>query len=280
MTTLAAAFYALAVWWSATQAILWLVRGVPKPAANAVALVLAIVSALLAAMAAHEATVHAAFVGFTAGIGLWAAFEISFLTGALLGIDEPARSSRLWDRAVSAFKGIVWHEAGLIGTLVLLLLASYGEPNPAAAATFGALWIMRASAKLNLFLGVRNLCTEFLPETVVHLSRHFRVAPMNGLLPFSVLFGTLAAAFLLREGLDPAALGYEAIAATLIATLVALGVLEHWLMVTPLSALAIFSTADGSGGGTCAANASLGKSSRSRRRDTLARPVGVMRTFG
>ncbi len=113
-----AAIYVLAVWYSTTQALLWMVRGMPKSALNAVALVLAIVSSVLAMMSAQEPSVHAAYVGFTAGIGLWAVFEICFLTGAILGVDEPAVSDRIGARAWSALKAIVWHEAALVATLL------------------------------------------------------------------------------------------------------------------------------------------------------------------
>ncbi|MEM6761315.1 MAG: putative photosynthetic complex assembly protein PuhE [Pseudomonadota bacterium] len=261
MTALAV-IYAFAVWWSSTQAIIWFVRSAPRPALNAFALVLAILAAILAVMSTQEASVHAAFVGFTAGIGIWASFEIAFLTGAILGYEAPARSNRLSARAWSAFQAIAWHEAALIATLAGLLIASIGTPNPTAAATFAALWIMRASAKLNLFLGVRNLCTEFLPGSVVHLSKHFRRSAMNGFFPFSVLSGTIAAAVLLRAAFDPASSPDHATASMLISTLVALGILEHWLMITPLSALDLWSGRD-----------------RRLGRAKLAQPLGKTRKF-
>jgi len=257
-----AVLYALAVWWTATQAIIWMMRLLPRPALNAVALVLATASAVLAVLAAREPSVHAAYVGFTAGVGLWGAFEIAFLTGAILGIDAPARSDGIGARALAALKAIIWHESALLATLLALLAATAAAPNPVAAATFGALWLMRASAKLNLFLGVRNLCTEFLPPAVRHLSRHFSRRPMNALFPFSVLFGTLAAALLLRAGLDPATAAPDAVGAMLVATLVALGVLEHWLMLTPLSPLDLWSARLRGG------------------RVTFARPVGAYRSIG
>jgi len=108
-------------------------------------------------------------------------------------------------------------------------------------------------------LGVRNLCTEFLPDSVAHLSQHFTKKAMNRLFPFSVVFGTIAAAILLRAAFDPASSLDHAAGSMLVATLVALGVIEHWLLVTPLSALDLFST-----------------SSRNKR-VTLARPVGALR---
>ncbi|MEM7694027.1 MAG: putative photosynthetic complex assembly protein PuhE [Pseudomonadota bacterium] len=241
MMLLLAALYTIALWWAATQSILWLVTRVPKAAANALALLLAIASAMLAVAAAHDGSVHAAFVAFTAGVGLWAAFEIAFLTGAILGVDRngpPAKGGarRAWD----AFLAIVYHEGALIGTLVILAVVTLGAVNSGALATFAALWLMRASAKLNLFLGVRNLCTEFLPDAAAHLARHFTKRSMNPAFPFCVLCASVASFVLLRAAFHDGSSPAEAASAMLVGTLVTLGVIEHWLMVTPLSALALF----------------------------------------
>jgi putative photosynthetic complex assembly protein 2 len=251
----AAAFTALGLWWGSTQVLLWLVRLASHRAQNLSALVLGLVSAAAAVAAAQHEGVAAVYAGFVAALGLWGAFEIAFLSGAVLGIDSKPTGPGLARRAWAAFRAIVWHELALVGTLAALAVATAGAPNRIALWSFAMLWAMRASAKLNLFLGVRNLCTEFLPPSVAHLARHFRRAPINGLFPVSVLAGTLAAAFFLRAGLDPAAAPGEAVAMTLLAALTTFGTLEHWLMLTPLSPLKLWSTQPS--------------------RVTLARPVGA-----
>jgi putative photosynthetic complex assembly protein 2 len=237
----AAALTALALWWGSTQVLLWLVRLTSCRTQNWVAFALGLVSAAVAAWSAGGEGVAAVYAGFCAALGLWGAFEIAFLSGAVLGIDSRADGPQLSRRAWAAFRAIAWHELALLGTIALLAVATWGAPNKIALYAFGALWAMRASAKLNLFLGVRNLCTEFLPETVAHLGRHFRRAPINPLYPFSVLAGTLAMAFLLRAGLDPAAAPAEAVSMAFLAALVTFGTLEHWLMLTPLSPLQLWS---------------------------------------
>ena len=50
---------------------------------------------------------------------------------------------------------------------------------------------MRESAKLNLFLGVRNLSEEFLPAHLAYLQSYFRRRSMNMLFPFSVTVSTV-----------------------------------------------------------------------------------------
>ena len=236
-----AALFVLIVWWGATQALLWLVRLVPARALGWSALGLGALGATAAIGAADVEGAAGAYVGFTAGILIWAAFEVAFLSGSVLGIDTTARSPALGARAWAALRSILWHELALIATLVALALLLPAS-NKVALWTFVLLWAMRASAKLNLFLGVRNQCAEFLPEPVAHLARHFRDRALNPLFPVSVFAGTLASALLLRAGLDPTASAHDSAAALLLAALAALGTLEHWLMVTPLSARALFTT--------------------------------------
>jgi putative photosynthetic complex assembly protein 2 len=237
-----AGLFAVLLWWGATQALISLVRVAPPVVLNAIALVLGGVSAIGAVWATHSAGPMAAYAGFASGIGLWGAFEILFLSGAVLGIKTRPQSPRLGHRAWAAFRSILWHEGALVATIAALAVATMGTENPVALYTFALLWAMRASAKLNLFLGVRNLCAELLPPRIAHLATHFRQADINPLFPFSVLAGTLGAAFLLRAGLDPLVEDGAAISTLLLAALVALGTLEHWLMLTPLSPLAFWRT--------------------------------------
>lgn len=253
-----AGLFALLVWWGATQALIWLVRLAGRTTLNIIALVLGLGSFWAAILTADITSQAGAFAGFGAGLGLWAAFEIAFLSGAVVGIPTRSDQPTLLGRAWAAFQAIIWHELALAGTLIVLAAVTIGAANPVALYAFALLWIMRISAKLNLFLGVRNHCAELLPLPIRHLSRHFRLARMNALLPFSVLAGTLGAAFLLRVALDPSTGSGEATGAALLAVLVALGTAEHWLMVTPFSPLRLWSS--------------------TAPRVTLARPVGAITT--
>ena len=73
-----------------------------------------------------------------------------------------------------------WHAANQFGTW-----------------TFLSLWGMRLSAKLNVFLGVRNLGEKFLPAHISYLTSYMRRRPMNWLVSaLSVTGGTLVVALL------------------------------------------------------------------------------------
>ena len=52
--------------------------------------------------------------------------------------------------------------------------------------TFMPLWLMRTSAKLNVFLGGINLGEEFLPPHLRYLLSFMARRPMNVLMPLSL----------------------------------------------------------------------------------------------
>ena len=99
--------------------------------------------------------------------------------------------------------------------------------------------VMNASARLNLYLGVRNLQLEFLPEHLRYLACYLRQRPMNGLFPLSVSLGT-GAAVLLGQGALAADAAHARTGLALVATLTALAVLEHWLLMLPLPVTALW----------------------------------------
>lgn len=125
------------------------------------------------------------------------------------------------------------HELALVvlGAAVFLLTADDGR---LALWTFLTLWVMRLSAKLNLFLGVRNLNDHFLPAHLHYLASYFRRRPMNALFPFSMLLSCIAALFLWRSALTAGTSEQEVTALVLVAVLLTLGIVEHALLVLPL----------------------------------------------
>ncbi|HYI72718.1 MAG TPA: DUF3623 family protein, partial [Skermanella sp.] len=68
----------------------------------------------------------------------------------------------------------------------------------------------------------------------------FRKRPMNCLFPVSVTLSTIAAILLVQAAGAPGNSGFETAGFTFLATLVALALLEHWLLVLPLPAAALW----------------------------------------
>ncbi len=236
--------YTLFAWWFSTGIILYLV-GLPRRthkwtmAATTVLLALALAAV---AWSAPDTGHAAAYVGFTAALAIWAWQEVAFLLGYVTG---PRRQpcpvqAQGWQRARFAFQTVQHHEVALLLLGAAVFVLTWHQPNRGALATFAILWAMRQSAKLNLFLGVRNLNEGFLPAHLVYLQSYFRRRRMNGLFPLSVIVATVATVIGWQAALSGGLSAAAEAAALLAATLLSLGVLEHWFMVIPLPTQALW----------------------------------------
>lgn len=236
--------YVLAVWWASTGAVL---RAGSLRAAAARRFVLGGASVVLAlafglvVASRGEAGVTEVCLGFTGAVLAWGWIETSFLTGFLTGPDRTACPPGLQGlpRLSRAVGAVLYHDlAILLGVGLVAALA--GGAGTAAGGTFLILAVMRISAQLNLFLGVPNRAENLLPAHMAYLASHFRDRPMNPLLPVSVTAGTMLVAGLALAAGAPDATDVSAARATLLATLLALAVLEHWFLVLPVPVAALW----------------------------------------
>ena len=227
--------YAGGLWFVATGAVLALDSsrrsGFPR------ALVLTGVLACLALVAivatVRDASPLAAYVAFTASLVIWGWHELAFLTGAAAGPRrEPLPAgARGWTRFRLSAATLINHELGLAATLGLLVALSWNAANPLAAQTFGLLFAMRLSTKLNIFAGVPHFDTAMLPTHLHYLGSYFRTAPAGAPMLLSLAGQTALAIWL--GGLATAAADGAAVALSLLFALVALGLLEHLFLVLP-----------------------------------------------
>ncbi|WP_051630752.1 putative photosynthetic complex assembly protein PuhE [Afifella pfennigii] len=236
--------YALFVWWFSTGAILYL-DGLPRSTfrwsmLGATALLAAALYGLAAT--ANDTTVGGAFLAFSFGILAWGWHEISFLMGYVTGprksICPPEATGA--KRFFFAVQTILYHELAILASAAAILALTWQGENFVGVGTFFTLWGMRLSAKLNLFLGVRNLGEKLLPESLLYLKSFMLKKPMNPLFPFSVTIATGIAVLLAASAISAPAGSFAASAFTFLATLMALAVLEHWFMVLPLPAEALW----------------------------------------
>ena len=236
--------YTLFVWWFSTGVILYL-DGLPRrtfPNTMACASLMLGMALWALVHTRDDDTVAGAYCAFTCALLVWAWQEVAFLLGMVTGPRKTACPPGAvgWRRARFALEAVLWHELALV-VLALAVLACVGSgANRVGLWTYLALWAMRQSAKLNVFLGVRNLGESFLPEHLHYLKSYFQRRPMNVLFPFSVTAGSAAAAWLLWPLLSEATSVHEAAGLRLVGTLVALGALEHWLLVLPLPTEALW----------------------------------------
>ena len=237
--------YTVFVWWFGTGVILYL-NGLPRRTFKwtMLAATLLLVLALLGLYATANSTrIGAAYLAFTCAIVVWAWQEIAFLLGLVTG---PRRSvcppgATGWRRTGFALQAVLHHELALIALALAVATATWGGANQTGMWTFLVLWIMRQSAKLNIFLGARNLNESFLPAHLKYLQTYFTRKAMNPLFPFSVLFSSIVAWWIWQaagaDGVTPFALT----SLTFAATLLSLAVLEHWFLVLPLPSEALWS---------------------------------------
>lgn len=228
---------ALAAWWGATGAILVLDR-LPRATYGrslAAVSVLALAGLVGLVLVRHDATVGGALAAFACGLVVWAWQEMAFLMGFVTGPRRHACAPgcgglRHFGHGVHA---MLHHELALLAGGAAVLAAAWGGSNWVGPATYGVLWVMRQSAKLNLFLGVRNLGEALLPEHLGYLKGYFRRRAMNPLLPVSVLGAAVAATLFAQTALASTD-GFTQTGCLLVATLLALAALEHVFLVLPV----------------------------------------------
>jgi len=232
-----AAGVVIVAWWSSTAAVMrlaWLDRS-----SHRVGLLLLGALALAALYGVHwtsgRPTVGAAYLGFGCALAIWAWHELAFLIGAVAGPRTAACPPDAigWRRFRLATATVIHHEVALAATLVVLLAVTWGAPNQVAFWTFGVLWVLRLSAKLNLFFGVRSFSTELVPARLRYLTSYFRRRRYSPLLTLTLVAGAAAAAAL-AAGAAGAAPGFASVGRSLLLTLLLLGLLEHVFLAVPL----------------------------------------------
>lgn len=233
-----AAAFVLATWWASTGVVLravWRGRSTHRASVGMASVVAALSIAGLVWSSSRE-TPTAAYAGFASAIGIWAWHELTFLLGWVTGprklpCPPEARGAR---RFVLATATLLHHELALAGTAIAVTALTWRAPNQVGTSTFLVLWVMRLSAKLNVFLGVQSLTEEFVPAHLRYLLSYFRRARLNPLMPVSLAAGALVTFRLAREAVAADASSFVFVARTLVATILALAVVEHLFLAIPL----------------------------------------------
>ena len=230
---------AIFLWWFSTGVILLAVRRADRSGRHQ-ALVLAGLPLLVVGVGAVAASLMRAdvagvYLGFLGALAIWGWIELAFLAGVVTG---PMRTDCLPGlcgkaRFFRAFATVSHHELLLTAGLLGLVLAAGGAENQMAVATYLILYLARIFAKLNLFFGVPRINMEFVPLRLIHLKSYFRRGPVTLAFPAAITVLTALLALCTERlwfaGSDAAVAGYG-----LLTALVALALLEHWLMVIPL----------------------------------------------
>jgi putative photosynthetic complex assembly protein 2 len=236
---------AITVWWLSTGVILYL-DGLGRGSfrwSMAAATALSVAALVGLAWTGSWQTPAGAYIAFLCALMLWGWNEMAFLMGYLSG---PRRTPCPPDavgfrRFRYAAETLIDHELGILASAAVIAALTWGEPNQFGLWTFAVLWIMRLSTKLNIFLGAPNIPDEFLPAHMRYLSSYFRRRPMNGFFPFAITAATLFTAFLVHMALVFSETSFAQTGYLLLTTLMALAILEHWLLYVPISATKLWS---------------------------------------
>jgi putative photosynthetic complex assembly protein 2 len=237
--------FAAFVWWFSTGAVLLLVGSVGRSGLLRAVCAGGMMTVALCGLSvtAHDSSIGAAYMAFSCTIFLWGAQEIAFLSGWLTGPRaEPCPpDAKGYVRFVYAIQAILYHELGLIACGAVALWVTLGAENQVGLWTYVALWVLRQSAKINLFLGVPVTNDELMPEPVQFLKTYFARSPVSAFFPISVTLATAVLVVMIQRIVEVADTPFEVAGLTLVSTLFALGVVEHWFMLLPLPAITLWS---------------------------------------
>jgi putative photosynthetic complex assembly protein 2 len=232
---LLAALFATLLWWGSTGLIFYLDSLPPHTFRWSItgASLLTAGALYLLWRTAGDTSDMALYSAFAAGLLVWGWQEMSFYMGYITGPRKIRCKAgcRGWRHFGHAIEANLWHELFIIAGAAVIYWLTLGGENWLGLATYLTLWLTHLSARLNVFLGVRNVSSEFVPEHLTMLHSFLRRRSMNLLFPWSVTVLTILSVLFVFEALD--ASGFAQIAWTMLAALMVLAVLEHWLLVVP-----------------------------------------------
>lgn len=238
------AIFALFVWWFSTGLIMYL-DGLPRRTfrwSMLGATVLLAASLWGLAASSSNISLRGAYCAFSCGLLAWGWQEISFYMGFVTGPRGApcAEGCSGWRHFGHAIQTSLWHELAIIAAGIAVVALTWHQPNQVGTWTFMVLWWMHQSAKLNVFLGVRNLNEEFLPEHLQFLRSFLTKKSMNLLFPVSITVSMVIMVRLVQAAVAPHATAFDAVGFSFLSTMMGLAILEHWLLMLPLPAAALW----------------------------------------
>jgi len=241
-----AVLIAIGVWWLSTGLVLAMVhwstsrRLTPWQLLPAVTVV-GVIGFLLMLHGSRELTPLGSYAGFFGALLVWAWHETTFLTGMVTGRrkDECPPGLTGFDRFKVAWKAVCDHEIALLVTGLFLWFVFADSANVFGLATFGLLWGMRLSSKALIFLGARHAISGLMPPAILHLRSYFNTGRTTPLFP--VLMAASVGLFVvLLIGAWRANYDYSTVGHILLATFMALAIIEHLILVLPVSDTALW----------------------------------------
>ncbi|MCG5530213.1 DUF3623 family protein [Halorhodospira halochloris] len=248
--------FALFLWWFSTGVVIYL-DNLPMRTfrwsmiAGTIGLVIGL---YLIAVSSADKSAAGAYLAFTGTLLVWAWVELSYYTNYVTGPRQtpcPEGTSG-WRRFKLALQSNLYHELAILLLGAIIFALTWWDGNRVGLWTFLVLAWMHESARLNVFLGVRNPNEEFVPAHMHFVRSFIRRRPMNLLFPISVSVSTVALVLIIQQAIAQGVDAHTAVGLTLVATLMALAILEHWFLVIPLPTAMLWSWGlQARGNGSC-----------------------------
>ena len=236
MEYLAPFVFVVAIWWISTIVLLHFTGKSPSTFGSTLAWVSVIAGLGLVFIVQSRSmnTATGAYLGFTGALAIWAFLETTYLLGFVTGPraracpDDVSHVRRFWYGVQTS----LYHELTVVLAAGMIGFLTWGTANKAALLTFCVFWLMRWSVKLNIFLGVKNLHTEFWPTHLQYLLSYVGNSPKNLLFPLSLALSVGASLFLLVTAFETGASALQRTTAILVASILLLAILEHMFLMT------------------------------------------------
>jgi putative photosynthetic complex assembly protein 2 len=235
--------YALLLWWFSTGLIFYL-DSLPRTTfkySMAGGTLLLIAAFVCLWRTAEDRSLVGVYAAFSSAIVVWGWQEMSLYMGFVTGTRKhrcPQGCSGLkhFGHAIAAN---LWHELAIIASAGVIVWLTWDASNHTGLWAFLLLWWMHLSARLNVFLGVRNVSEEFVPAHMEVLKGFLTKKPMNLLFPVSIT-ATTALTVVLALWAAGATDEVSRTGYLLLCGLAGLGVIEHWMLMLPLPVEKLF----------------------------------------
>ncbi|MEM8800570.1 MAG: putative photosynthetic complex assembly protein PuhE [Pseudomonadota bacterium] len=230
--------FVLVAWWTTTGLVFALNRAPRASFMWSFAVATSVMAMGFAGigMASETTSGGALFASFIASLAVWCWIEIGFYFGFVTGprtkpCEPGCKGLRHFGHAIGVS---LYHEIAILTAGSIIAALTWGMPNQLALWVFVVLAVMHQSARLNVFLGVRNVSAEWVPDHLPFLHSFLRKRPMNWFFPISQVLSIGAFVALIW---CLVAAPFPALNRTFFWFLLALlgvGIFEHWLLILPL----------------------------------------------
>jgi len=227
----------IAIWWIGTGVVLYLQQRLTSTrlVLASTLLCVSLLTLIILKIVAHDVSSWNSYAGFVAAVVLWGCIELSYYSGLVSGVHQrecPPHCST-YRRFQLALGASIWHEISVLFAGLIVVTLHWSEPNPTGLYTFLVLWMMRWSAKLNLFFGVPNFNTDWFPARLAYAHSYIRRAPVSVFYVVCVSIACVVAWKLLSLSLQqPSPLS---LTSGLPGVLLMLAILEHFFMALPIA---------------------------------------------